>query len=300
MAPPHTMFDSSPEASATSERSEQLPSVEEVKMMQATDRESMRSLSSKPSDIETAFSGSQELSEHDQLPSVEDVRLDSPRNGKCRRVVKISFWTALLVIVTVTAVTLAVVLTKDDNSNGGIMEDEDFFVGDASVPVDSSPVIPDKTEAPVETTATSNAPASDTASENTSENGFVSRVPAAIQLLSEAGVSSKSRLEQEGSAQQKAVYFVADQDPTPVALNEADAFVERYVLAVFFYSTGGQEWQNKLNFLSDLPTCRWYINGFAADKRTARKYGASCNDDGKVARIHIRKSILRQRDTAVV
>ena len=114
MAPPHTMFDSSPEASATSERSEQLPSVEEVKMMQATDRESMRSLSSKPSDIETAFSGSQELSEHDQLPSVEDVRLDSPRNGKCRRVVKISFWTALLVIVTVTAVTLAVVLTKDD------------------------------------------------------------------------------------------------------------------------------------------------------------------------------------------
>lgn len=295
MAPPNTMFDSSPDPSATSERSDQLPSVEEVKMMQAARRESNQSLSSKPSDIETAFSGSQEFStsEHDQLPSVEDIRLESPRNGKCRRIVKVSFWTALLVIVTVTAVTLAVVLTKDD-SNGDLMDDQDFFTGNAAVPVDTTPTTsaPAKTEAPVATTNPPVTSTTTTAPENNSEPAFVSRLPAAIQLLSEAGVSTKSILEQDGSPQQKAVLFVADKDPAPVALNDADAFVERYALAVFFYSAGGEEWINSMNFLSGLPTCRWYINGLAADKKTQRKYGASCNDAGMVARIHVRKYLF--------
>lgn len=286
MTPPQTMFDTN------SERSEQLPSVEEVRMMQAAARraESDRSLSSKPSDIETAFSGSQEFSEHDQLPSVEDVRLESPRsNSGSKRCLKVSFWTALLVIVTVTAVTLAVVLTKDEssnNNNGAVMEDQDFFMGDASVPVDSAPAtpttaVPIQTDAPVST----NAPVT-----TTTEPGFVSRVPAAVQLLSEAGVSTKSALERDGSPQQRAVWFVADQDPAPIALGDADAFVERYVLTVLFYSMGGEkDWTNSLNFLSEAPTCRWYINGFAADKKTARKYGASCNDAGRIANIHFRK-----------
>ena len=287
MTPPQTMFDTS-----NSDRSEQLPSVEEVKMMQAARRESDRSLNSKPSDIETASSGSQGPSEHDQLPSIEDLRLDSPRSDKGKRCLKVSFWTALLVIVIVTAVTLAVILTKDEssNSNGAVLEDQDFFTGDASVPADSEPVKPTTTSAPI----TTDAPVvTTTVAPVESEPAFVSRVPAAVQLLSEAGVSSKSALEQDGSPQQRAVWFVADQDPSPVALSDADAFVERYVLTVLFYSAGGEdEWTNRLNFLTEAPTCRWYINGFAADKKTARKYGASCNDAGMIANIHFRKLLV--------
>lgn len=286
--PPSAAFTNSD----VSDRSEQLPSVEEVKMMHAARRQSEQSISSKPSDIETAFSGSQDDDDnvHDQLPSVEDARaLASPR-GNTKRCVKVFLWTALLVIVTVTAVTLGVVLSKD---NGAAAEDmdQDFYMGDSSVTVDSSPDTtttsnsdPVTTDTPDVTTTT--APTTTNAPEPEEPS---SRLPQVVELLSKAGVSSLNDLEKEGTPQQRAAVWVADQDPAPVALDAADALVERYAVTVFFYSTGGEKWPNQLNFLSANPVCNWFINGFASDHKTARKYGVSCSKAETVTQIHIRK-----------
>ena len=69
----------------TSSGSEQLPSVEEVRMMEAARRSSTTgSVSSKvSSDVETAYTGTDDEDNHvhDQLPSVEDVRMNHPRRS---------------------------------------------------------------------------------------------------------------------------------------------------------------------------------------------------------------------------
>ena len=66
-----------------------------------------------------------------------------------------------------------------------------------------------------------------------------------------------------GTPQYLAVQFMADEDPAELDIPEStgydDAmdFVQRYVVTLLYYSTNGPEWDNQLNFLTDLHVCNW-------------------------------------------
>lgn len=60
----------------------------------------------------------------------------------------------------------------------------------------------------------------------------------------------------------KAVSWIADDDEYQIAIPATDTphtrFTERYVLAVLYYSAGGQYWKNSMNFLEPIDHCEWY------------------------------------------
>jgi len=290
--------------------SEQLPSVEEVRTMQAA-AAAMRdnsdtSVSSKhtnTSDIETAFSGSnndENDNVHDQLPSVDEIRMShssyGDNNNNNRRCLKMTLWIALLVILTVIAVSLGVVLSTEDAEDAGATDfnNEDYYMGETGAIVDVNPpaLEPEETvttEAPEETVTTEAPPNTTTDAPAPDTPIIENRREAILEMLTSVGVSSKEDLETSGSPQQLALDFVADQDLAPVDLSMTDHLLERYVAAVFFYSTNGPSWQSNLNFLTNKTTCEWFINGLAADSSKPLKYGLSCSKDNTVTHVHIRK-----------
>jgi len=287
--------------------SEQLPSVEEVRTMQAA-AAAMRdnsdtSVSSKhtnTSDIETAFSGSnndENDNVHDQLPSVDEIRMShssyGDNNNNNRRCLKMTLWIALLVILTVIAVSLGVVLSTED-AGATDFNNEDYYMGETGAIVDVNPpaLEPEETvttEAPEETVTTEAPPNTTTDAPAPDTPIIENRREAILEMLTSVGVSSKEDLETSGSPQQLALDFVADQDLAPVDLSMTDHLLERYVAAVFFYSTNGPSWQSNLNFLTNKTTCEWFINGLAADSSKPLKYGLSCSKDNTVTHVHIRK-----------
>ena len=90
-----------------------------------------------------------------------------------------------------------------------------------------------------------------------------SRVTEVKEYLIANAISSRSDLERRESPQFKAAEWIADLDKYQVELpNRMHAhhnFVERYVLAVLFYATGGEtNWKHPLNFLTPNHVCTWY------------------------------------------
>lgn len=202
---------------------------------------------------------------------------------------KIALVTTLLVIVTVTALALGVVMTRDSGVASETEMDQDFYMGESSVTVDSSTENNNDPAIDIEeTSSTTEAPTTITPTAQTPS----SRVSQVIHLLVEAGVSAIADMETAGSPQQQAVLWVADLDEAPVALVEQNALIERYALTVLYYSTEGPKWPHQLSFLTANPTCNWYINGFASDQITARKYGVSCSKDGTITNIHFPSAFL--------
>ena len=90
------------------------------------------------------------------------------------------------------------------------------------------------------------------------------RFKAILEWLVDHGISARQDLEQDGSPQARACHFMATQDitlPTAAASKsnrtEYTDYLSRYVLAVFYYSTNGSQWQHGLNFLSETHHCQW-------------------------------------------
>ena len=99
----------------------------------------------------------------------------------------------------------------------------------------------------------------------------------------------------EGSPHFLAANWIADMDvlekdvPASIEDASAKAFVQRYVLALLYYSTSGpNKWRNKASFLTEQLECGWYDNqheiaGFAAGKKYSM--GVTCNEDLEVVNL---------------
>jgi hypothetical protein len=79
------------------------------------------------------------------------------------------------------------------------------------------------------------------------------------------GVSSESDFSSSTSPQSRALDFLANKDAQQLVapssgLNTDDGytFISRYVMALFYYATGGELWNYDLLFLSKHETCEWY------------------------------------------
>ena len=98
----------------------------------------------------------------------------------------------------------------------------------------------------------------------------------------------KDKLKDFSSPQYKAVKWLSS-TWSPSFTYTSSNFVQRYILAVFYYSLSGDKWahcsrydtsciDNKYHYLSDESECQWYGNQCA-------------NDDGKISQIFIGKLI---------
>jgi Leucine rich repeat len=118
-----------------------------------------------------------------------------------------------------------------------------------------------------------------------------------LAYLIATGVSSEQDLKRNGSPQNIALNWVSTdplQEAVPTAADgEVDPLnvmlVQRYVLAVLFYSTGGADhWQDQLGFVSNTLECSWNkvvpTPGYLTDRVVE---GVSCDTDLRVTSIFI-------------
>jgi hypothetical protein len=91
-------------------------------------------------------------------------------------------------------------------------------------------------------------------------------------------VSGAAALQDGSSPQFLALYWLAYDDPMELDLDSTATVVvvERYVLTVLYFATGGEEWMIHTNVLSMSPVCDWH--------------GVSCDGDGLVVELRLGES----------
>lgn len=163
---------------------------------------------------------------HDQLPSVDEIKNSGVGITSRRR----ECFSYIAVIVAVILVTLAIVLrvTIDRSNDNGATPN-----GSDGNPVESeSPSVRDP-----------------------------NRLESMVQHLAGLGISSEDQLRTAGTPQYLAVDWLANKDGYAMTVPNTNyvrsRFVERYVLAVFYYATDGPNWKYDMDFLTDDDHCRW-------------------------------------------
>jgi hypothetical protein len=123
-----------------------------------------------------------------------------------------------------------------------------------------------------------------------------SRQEDVIQLLLHNAITPEPALRDRYSAQAQAVQFIADGDSYQMAINEdtVEKFVERYVLAVFYYHFSGSTWTYKLNFMTSQDHCNWFQRFTTIAGDTLRE-GVMCNDKGHVTTVMLGELSMSNR-----
>ena len=95
-------------------------------------------------------------------------------------------------------------------------------------------------------------------------------------------ISPLDKLLNPGTAQYKALHWLADKDERQLGVPktgiESQKLIQRYVLAVIFYSNHGKEWSQHLNFLTGKDECDWND----VDEEGFFSGAGACNDNGHV------------------
>jgi hypothetical protein len=102
------------------------------------------------------------------------------------------------------------------------------------------------------------------------------------EILLQNEVADAEALQDDSSPQFQALRWLANNDTAVLDLDRTSPaiLVERYVLAVFYFTTSGEGWGDQHNFLSGTSVCEW---------NTGSK-GVLCNRDEMVADLDLRKS----------
>lgn len=76
-----------------------------------------------------------------------------------------------------------------------------------------------------------------------------------------AGITQQDDLDDEGSAQNKALWWIANDDNAQVKLGSCE-LIQRYALATFFFSTFAADdhpnWDTSTNWMTENSVCEWY------------------------------------------
>jgi hypothetical protein len=102
-----------------------------------------------------------------------------------------------------------------------------------------------------------------------------SRYSEVAKFLTDNKITTSEHLANFSSYQYLAANWLANQDeldlPLPEGIfdewvyNDAYIFVVRYVLAAFYYSTGGRNWLEKANFKNASDVCTWGMETFMGE-----------------------------------
>jgi hypothetical protein len=118
------------------------------------------------------------------------------------------------------------------------------------------------------------------------------RLEATINALSDAGISTRQDLTRSSTPQYQAALWISDNDPEqlgfPSTSIDSSRFVQRYVLALLYYTWEGSNWINGLQFISESHECSWFES--VKDENGERfALGVACNDDLEVENLLLSK-----------
>jgi hypothetical protein len=99
-------------------------------------------------------------------------------------------------------------------------------------------------------------------------------------------ISDAESLEEPGTPQNHALEWLALKDTWSTRATNTSALIERYVLAVLYYSTGGAEWTDDLRFLTNSSICEW-PNIEADETEVDTPNEIDCDELGQVVKIRI-------------
>lgn len=125
------------------------------------------------------------------------------------------------------------------------------------------PVIVNRKAAPTDSLRTAPPPivAPNFAPIPTSTVPPLQRQESIVSHLVNLGISTEEDLTTNGTPQNKALTWMSFDDElrprVPSTSKTYSHFVERYVLAVFYFATNGPSWTYKLKFLSGIDHCDW-------------------------------------------
>lgn len=121
------------------------------------------------------------------------------------------------------------------------------------------------------------------------ENDDIERFEQVKIFLTSSGITSATDLQNTASPQYKAAAWMSNDDEReldiPEAIEEEDSykFVQRYVMAVFYYALGGSGWTRLSgdSFLTGDDVCDWNfgLSVYRESDQTEYDYGVSCWDD---------------------
>lgn len=87
---------------------------------------------------------------------------------------------------------------------------------------------------------------------------FSGRAGDISKIIVEMGVTPGEVLNDKDSIQYQALQWVANKDPAELPADKFSALVERYILAVFYYSSNPAEWTHSDNWMTGTGHCAWY------------------------------------------
>mmetsp|Transcript_22862 Transcript_22862/g.64719 ORF Transcript_22862/g.64719 Transcript_22862/m.64719 type:complete len:837 (+) Transcript_22862:381-2891(+) len=132
------------------------------------------------------------------------------------------------------------------------------------------------------------------------------RMEAMANFLSSASISQRSSFDDADSAQYKAIDWLSNEDleqlQVPISVTDKSAsateaitadpssteseerFIQRYLAAVFYYATNGDQWTNSYNFMTENHECNWFET---TTDENGQPYGVgiTCNRDLQVESI---------------
>jgi hypothetical protein len=191
---------------------------------------------------------------HDQLPAVDEAKLErriSSSTGWVGRKHWVILGGAVVIIVLIIGLSVGIA-AKNSSSNPNQVQGG----GKTSVSSELPP-----TPAPIAIPNTGN------------------RERDVIAFVAAEGLSNRNALVTVGSPQRMAALFMANLDPLQLSLS-ASNFLQRYAMAVFYYSLEGQMWKDNLGFLTGTSECSWH----------SASEGVFCNDADQVDEILLCKS----------
>lgn len=111
------------------------------------------------------------------------------------------------------------------------------------------------------------------------EKGDPKRLQSISNVITQSELSSILDLESEGTPQNKALNWLANDDPAFVTVAESSRIIRRYILALFYFVFDGPNWQNQYFFLTGDHECRWHDEW---DKEKNMFAGVTCDQDHNI------------------
>jgi hypothetical protein len=129
--------------------------------------------------------------------------------------------------------------------------------------------------------------------DDSSKPSLPPRLIETTQFLSKLKISTKLNLEDISMPQFQAAFWISELDELAFTIPDSRShpnylpFVQRYVLALLYFSTGGHKWKEKHSFLGKQDVCNWFTDlTFKKDENLT--LGVTCNNLGKVKQLLMR------------
>jgi hypothetical protein len=196
----------------------------------------------------------------------------------------------LLLVIPIAAALITVLLVKDDRDNNSA--DRSTTVTGTSSPIASPDPAPRPIPTPPTTLSPTTAPAGSPAIPVTEAPVLspapqpptqppISSVDALLQLLSGVSADGGAALRDPSSPQYRAMQWI--RTPNNAGIYDDRRFIQRYALAVLYYSTRGESWSLSRSWLTGANECDWYL---------AETGTPTCDDDGDIVTIALAENNL--------